>query len=128
MKNERGFTLIELLVVIGIIGILSGIVLINVNSARDKARDAAIKSAVTQGRLVAELHYQDNGSSYAALCADAEEAKIDAAAVANGGTYVCNNAATAYCISSTLNEGNAICMDATGETGTAACGAATACP
>ncbi len=128
MKNERGFTLIELLVVIGIIGILSGIVLINVNSARNKARDAAIKAAVEQSRLVAEMHYQDNGNSYATLCAGAEENKIDTSVVANGGTYVCNNAATAYCISALLNDATAICMDATGEAGTAVCGAATVCP
>lgn len=128
MKNEKGFTLIELLVVIGIIGILSGIVLVNVNSARDKAKDAAIKGAIGQARLVAEIHYDDNSNSYATLCASAEEGRIDASAVANGGTYVCNNAAAAYCMSSTLNGGGAICVDATGATGSTVCGAATVCP
>lgn len=64
MKNKynRGFTLIELLVVIAIIGILSSIVLVSLNTARSKGKDARIQAEVAQIRTALETDY--NGSNY----------------------------------------------------------------
>lgn len=60
MKREKkGFTLIELLVVIAIIGILATIVLVSLNSARQKARDTRRISDVRQVALALEMYYDD---------------------------------------------------------------------
>ena len=64
-KHIRGFTLIELLVVIAIIGILASIVLVSLNSARNKGKDARVISDVQQTRLAIESGY--NGSFYSDL-------------------------------------------------------------
>ncbi|KKP89281.1 MAG: Type II secretion system subunit H, I [Parcubacteria group bacterium GW2011_GWA2_36_10] len=47
MKNKKGFTLVELLVVIAIIGILSSVAVVNLNSARDKAKRAAVLASLS---------------------------------------------------------------------------------
>ena len=51
---NRGFTLIELLVVIAIIGILASIVLVSLNSARNKGKDTRVISDVNQARTQLE--------------------------------------------------------------------------
>ena len=62
IKNKKGFTLIELLVVVAIIGVLAGIVLASLNTARDKGKGAAIKSNLKNMGPQMELAYSDNGS------------------------------------------------------------------
>lgn len=59
MKNNKGFTLIELLVVIAIIGLLASIVLVSVNSARNKAKIVKAKAELKQLSTAVEMYYDD---------------------------------------------------------------------
>ena len=62
--SNEGFTLIELLVVIAIIGILAGMVLVSMNGARGKARDAKRQSDMRQLVTAQSLYSGDNTGGF----------------------------------------------------------------
>lgn len=58
MRNKKqGFTLIELLVVIAIIGLLASVVLVSLNSARSKSRNAKRVADMNQIAKALELYF-----------------------------------------------------------------------
>lgn len=60
-QKQTGFTLIELLVVISIIGLLASVVMVSLNSARAKARDAKRLAEKNQMITALNLYYNDYG-------------------------------------------------------------------
>ncbi|MFH1611838.1 MAG: type II secretion system protein GspG [bacterium] len=61
MNQKKAFTLIELLVVIAIIGLLASIVLVSVNSVREKAKYAKAKTDIDQLRKAMLIYKIDKG-------------------------------------------------------------------
>ncbi len=63
-KLLSGFTLIELLVVVAILGILSALILSNMNGARERARDAQRKSDLNQIKTAIRMYAIDNTNKF----------------------------------------------------------------
>ena len=60
LNLKSGFTLIELLVVISVIGLLAGLIMVNFNAARARARDVQRKSDLDQVKKALRMYYNDN--------------------------------------------------------------------
>ncbi len=118
MKKDKGFTLIELLIVIVIIGILVAIVFVNLTGVQDEAKDARIKSSMSQLRSLAlEKNAHLTGGYTYDVCAELEESITYTDIIRNGGIpgecEVSGNGES-FCVESLLNSEEIWCVDVTG--------------
>lgn len=62
LKKQSGFTLLELLIVVVIIGILAVLIIPNLASGPQRARDSQRKSDLRNIKTALETYYNDNNS------------------------------------------------------------------
>lgn len=114
--NKKAFTLIELLVVISIIGLLSSIIFVSLASARNKARDAAIKLSLSQLRNAGGL-YMNEQDTYLGFCGSEKVLKVGQGVSSNRSNLICDSdlsTAWAACAQLVADVSYYCCVDSVG--------------
>lgn len=133
-KNIKAFTLIELLVTIAIIGVLSMLSLVAVNSVREAGRDAKRKTDLETIRAAVELYKSDAGVYPGAIVIGGSitySGKVYLSIVPDdpsiGRDYLYNVSAGKYYLCAALEGGTGDVNCAAGTGAAASCGTGVSC-
>ena len=115
VRNKKGFTLIEILVVVAIISILSGILLSNLRSAKNKSEDSAIIQVLNNARAEAQFYGQVyNDGSFFGLCEDGSEYTlnkyVDSALEIGSDDVNCVSTISDWALEARLSDGTYYCI------------------
>jgi Tfp pilus assembly protein PilE len=118
-----GIVIAVIIPVLAIIGILSSVVLVSLSSARDKGRDAAVKSALMSARAGMEVYFAENNNTYSVArdCASGVFANNTVKSALSNIPFqklICYAEKDTYAISAELStRGDSFCVDTTGYSG-----------
>lgn len=112
LNGSHNRALIVVLVIVGffaviaVIGILSSVVLVSLNTARSKGKDAMVRSALSSIRPNAEIYFAQNGNSYsvAGNCYQGmflEPHIVQSISLLNEYAPVCQASSDSYAVSAT---------------------------